>query len=54
MSESKKNYRLPSVRNPLKKSIELSKEMSKEEKIAEYEKEIESLCDHIKDLEEDE
>ncbi|HAS17920.1 MAG TPA: proteasome ATPase [Nitrospiraceae bacterium] len=27
--------------------------MSKEEKIAEYEKEIESLCDHIKDLEED-
>ncbi|OGW13997.1 MAG: proteasome ATPase [Nitrospirae bacterium RIFCSPLOWO2_02_42_7] len=53
MSESKKNYRLPSVRNPLKKSIELSKEMSKEEKIAEYEKEIESLCDHIKDLEED-
>lgn len=49
MSESKKSYRLTSMKNPIKKSVG----MSNEDKIAEYEKEIENLCDHIKDLEEE-
>lgn len=49
MSESKKSYRLTSIKNPIKKSVG----MSSEDKIAEYEKEIENLCDHIKDLEEE-
>jgi len=45
MSESKKSYRFTSI----KKSIG----MSAEDKIAEYEKEIENLCAHIRDLEEE-
>ena len=45
MSESKKSYRL----TPVKKSID----MSNAEKIAEYEQEIENLCIHIKNMEEE-
>lgn len=52
MTESKKSYRLSSMRNPLKNSpVKKSLEMSNEEKIAEYEKEIENLCDYVKNLE---
>ncbi len=53
MSESKKSYRLNSMRNPVKNSVKKSLEMSNEEKIAEYEKEIETLCDYVKNLEEE-
>jgi len=54
MSESKKSYRLSSMRNPLKNSpVKKSLEMSNDEKIAEYEKEIENLCDYVKNLEEE-
>ncbi len=49
MSESKKSYRLNPIRNPVKKTIG----MSTEEKIVEYEKEIENLCEHIRNLEEE-
>ena len=53
MSESKKSYRLPSVRNSARNPLKKSLEMSDEEKIAEYEKEIENLCDYVKNLEEE-
>lgn len=49
MSESKKSYRLTPIRNTVKKNIG----MSTEEKIVEYEKEIENLCEHIRNLEEE-
>ena len=57
MSESKKNYRVPSLKTEIKKTIEIpsssSSQSSNDAKIAEYEKEIESLCEHIKNLEEE-
>lgn len=54
MTESKKSYRLSSMRNPLRNSpVKKSLEMSNEEKIAEYEKEIENLCEYVKNLEEE-
>ncbi|MDD5433864.1 MAG: proteasome ATPase [Nitrospira sp.] len=56
MSESKKNYKLPSLKSQIKKSLEIpssSSQASNDTKISEYEKEIENLCEHIKNLEEE-
>lgn len=48
MSESKKNYKISGIRNSLKKTG-----VSNEEKVQEYEKEIEKLSDYIRGLEEE-
>ena len=53
MSESKKSFRLPSVRNSARNPVKKSLEMSDGEKVAEYEKEIENLCDYVKNLEDE-
>lgn len=60
MSESKKNYRLPAIKTEIKKSMEMtsssssaSSASSNDAKITEYEKEIESLCEHVKSLEDE-
>ena len=45
MSESKKSYRVPSSKKPM--------DVASANKVAEYEQEIENLCTHIKNLEDE-